>query len=43
MAMREQWEVYKGVRKPQPPRGKAIRPSKGGGYRRREKHQKPWI
>jgi hypothetical protein len=32
-----QLEAYKAVRKPLPPAGRVERPTKGGGYRRKDK------
>lgn len=37
-----QLEAWKSIRKVLPPRGRVERPVKGGGYRRRAKHQKAY-
>lgn len=37
-----QMEAYRSIRKAGLPQNKMERPTKGGGYRRREKFQKDW-
>ena len=37
--MTQQLKAYKSIRKPMPPSGRVIRPKKGGGYQRNNKHR----